>query len=122
VQAALLSRALLLQDRPAEAEALALAARSKQGHEVLSDVIADCVSAVLASLDGRSAESVELAERAVLGARGIEAPSVQADALVALATCLTTDRADEAPPALAEARGLYEAKGNLAALRRLEGR
>jgi tetratricopeptide (TPR) repeat protein len=123
VQSALLARALLAQGRLDEAATLALDARDRAGGEVSAEVLGDLVVAVVTARGSRTDDAIQVAERAVRRARGMERPNLQADALDALASCLAeAGRPEEAAAAREEALRLYDAKGNVASARRLAGR
>ena len=130
VQAPLIAEALHAQGRYDEAsQALAVAAVGAGSGIVQWQVRLRIVESRLAVARGRAADAVTAARTGVEVASRTDDLNLRADATVALAQGLyAVGRHDEAAGALADARGLYDTKGNVAAanwpprtLRRHEG-
>ena len=117
---ALLAEALYEQGKYDDAEAIAAAAAEQtSSSDVAPRVLIQGVQAKLAAQGGRDGE--EAAREAVVLAAGTDALNLQADALVNLAETLRLlGREAEASAATVEAARLYERKGNVAALARLQ--
>jgi len=111
------SDALALDGQNAEAEEVS---RFAEEHAPESDVVTQVLwrmarARAVADDDPRAAEG--LARAALALARETDNPDLEASALVCVA--LVIDRGEEQSSLLAEARELYERKGNVAALARL---
>ena len=107
--AALLAQALLDQGRDEEALAFTGTARpTAADDDVQAQATWRAVRAMLLAGRGEASEAARLAREAVELARGTDDPNLTALALVAAGS-------------VDEARALYEAKGNVAALARLGG-
>ena len=124
LQSALLAKALAAQGGDVEAEALAVAAeRAAGGREIQAEVIAGVTRAVVCARRGEHDVALELAVAAASRTEQSDALNLRADALVVLTRCLENlGRTAEAAARHAEARSLYVAKGNAAALARLSER
>ncbi len=110
--AAQLARALLAQDRAAEAEALSHESEALAGDDLHSAIAWRGVRAEALARRGEAAAAVELARAAVEIASGTDALLFHADARLALAAALrAAGRAGEAAAEEARATSLWEAKG-----------
>ena len=90
--------------------------------DVASQALWRGTRAKLMARSGQVAEAMELARATLDLVRASEAPLMQAEALRDLAAVLAiSERADEAAVALAEARDLYELKGDIVSAARLDG-
>jgi hypothetical protein len=90
--------------------------------DVASQALWRGTRAKLMARSGQVAEAMELARATLDLVRASEAPLMQAEALRDLAAVLAiSERADEAALALAEARDLYELKGDIVSAARLDG-
>jgi predicted ATPase/class 3 adenylate cyclase len=118
--AALLAQVVYEQGRPDEAEQIS---RTAEGIAAVDDVEAQALwrsvrAKVLAGRD-RVEEAERLAREAVRLIQTTDAPGMQADALVDLATVLRrSGRTDETRVVALEARRLYQEKGNAVAAAR----
>ncbi|MGI8973527.1 MAG: hypothetical protein ACR2HI_05050, partial [Gaiella sp.] len=120
LQSALLARSLVEQGSDEEAEALAREAERADGHEIQAKVIALEIRATVAARNGRLDEALELARAAVARSCDTDAPNLRADSLLTLGSCLFLAGDDaNGGERIDEARELYLAKGNVAALTRL---
>jgi predicted ATPase/class 3 adenylate cyclase len=119
--AAFLGRALLEQERDAEAEALAeTSARLADRDDLLTQILWRGVRARILAKRGASEEAEALAREAVTLAERTDFVNHQADALVDSAHILhTAGRAKEAGAAVRQGLRLYELKGNLVAARKI---
>jgi class 3 adenylate cyclase/tetratricopeptide (TPR) repeat protein len=120
--AALLARLVRDQGRDAEALALTQAAEAASADDdPEAQALWRMVRAPLVARAGDAAQAVSMASNAVDHARSTEAPVLLADALVELgAVLLFAGQQAASEPALAEARALYEAKGNRAGVARCD--
>jgi class 3 adenylate cyclase len=120
IQAPLLAEALLAQNRNEEAAAALGELGDDEPQLPPWRVKWRTVRARLDLGAGRAARAVELAEAAAAIAAATDDPTLQADALHALADALAAaGKTDRAAAAVEEARRAYEAKGHVAAARRL---
>jgi ATP/maltotriose-dependent transcriptional regulator MalT len=112
--AAMLGR--LAREQGRDADALALSARAEStaaSDDVLTQVIWRTVRAPVLARSGQLDEAKQLARAAVALLRDLEAPGFLGDALLDLASVLrTAGEVDEARAAVAEALGLFNAKGD----------
>jgi len=122
LQSALLSKALAAEGADDLAEGAAAGAEAAAGgREVEAEVIAGTTRSTLATRRGDHAFALSKARAAVARAEETDALNLRAGALVGLADALVAAGSpDEATPRLADARTLFAAKGNLAALARLD--
>ena len=115
--AALLARAIAAQGQRRYDEATQLITRSREagiGEDRSTQIIGQGLSARILAERGHHAEAEELARSAAALAAQTDLLSERADALLDLAHVLTTaGRGPEAYAAAAEARELYQRKGNL---------
>jgi tetratricopeptide (TPR) repeat protein len=121
--AAVLAQVVYAQGRADEAEEISRRAEELSApDDVEAQALWRSVRAkVLAGRD-LAEEAERLAREAVRLIRTTDAPGMQADALLDLAEVLhRSARPDEARAVAAEAKGLYEAKGNTAAAARAAG-
>ncbi len=109
--AALLSRALLAQDRVAEAAELADESARLAGQNLQTAIASKAAQAEIASAEGRHAEAIELAEAAVAIAATTDLTIDHARAVSTLATILDLAGAGAAVDQHTAAARLYEAKG-----------
>jgi ketosteroid isomerase-like protein len=110
--AALLGRALLAQDRAADAEALSLESEALAGDDLKAAIAWRGVRAEALARRGAHADAVALAHAAVDIAAATDALLDHADARQALATALrAAGRSEEAASEAAHARRLWDAKG-----------
>jgi class 3 adenylate cyclase len=109
---ALLARALLAQDRVAEAEALSHESEALAGDDLQAAISWRAARAEALARRGEHAAAVELARAAVAIAAATDALLYHADARIALAAALRADgRGAEADAEELRARELWEAKG-----------
>jgi ATP/maltotriose-dependent transcriptional regulator MalT len=113
--AALLSRLIRDQGRDDEAgEFSKVAEQATAADDLDSQALWRSIRAPMLARAGQAAEAEKLARAAVELSRQTEAPSLQADALVELASVLEiTNQIEEAHAALCEAMALYSTKGNI---------
>lgn len=120
--AALLAKVVREQGRDAEASPfLEMAQRLASPHDVSSQAVWRAVLAPIRAREGQVDEAVRLAHAAVEMLEKTESPGFEADALCELATVLDmAGKQAEANEALKRAAALYEAKGDVVALARLQ--
>lgn len=122
--AALLAR--LARERGDDAQALAFSMTAEQAtadDDTESQALWRMVRAPILARTGDLAQAEELARSALALVRQTESPMLQADALAELAEVLhLARRGDEARATIAEAKAIYDAKGNRVAARRAAGR
>ena len=117
---ALLAQVVYARGRPDEAEEISRRAEKlSDADDVAPQALWRSVRAKVLAGRVHAAEAEELAREAVRLIRTTDAPVMQADALLDLAEVLhRSARPEEARAVAAEARGLYELKGNTAAAAR----
>jgi ATP/maltotriose-dependent transcriptional regulator MalT len=113
--AALLAKAVWLQDRHQEAERLTRVSREAAADDdLVSHVLWRGTQAKALAVAGSADEAERVARESVRLSRQTDFVNMQADALVDLAETLSLlGRGEEAAESLDEAIGLYEAKGNV---------
>jgi tetratricopeptide (TPR) repeat protein len=114
--AALLAKAVWIQDRHQEAERLTRASREAAiDDDLVSHVLWRGTQAKTLALAGKAGEAERLARESVRLSLQTDFVNMQADALVDLAeTLVLLGRGDDACEALDQAVALYDAKGNTA--------
>ena len=119
--AAYLAEALAVQEKDDEAlEYASLSERTASGFDVTSHVAWRAARASVEARSGALGEAERLAREAVAKAAGTDYVNLHGDALARLADVLRlAGRENEAAAAAVEAGELYEAKGNVVAVRRL---